>query len=154
MEKKISQLRIYLEHLPTTLPTSHASDSYSRLLNFTLDETWLEAIGEEGAVNRELELALGGRDDNNTFLIQERGHRIKALANILEKYLAIYPNSVLLTKWLDAAHTSAKQCINATVGPNMPVMSMISTHIVSGPRENKPIRCHTRCTARIRRIGS
>lgn len=112
MDEKISQLHIYLEHLPTSLPSSDPLGSYARLLNFTPDEDWLKDIGEEGAVNRELELALGRRDDNNTFPIQERGHCIEALANILEKYLAIYPNSVLLMKWLDAAHSSAKQCIN------------------------------------------
>ena len=59
----------------------------------------------------EIELALGRRDDNNTFPIQERGHSIEALANILEKYLAIYPSSVLIMNWLDAAHTSAKNCM-------------------------------------------
>ena len=103
MGKKISQLRIYLKHLPENLPTSDTlgSERYARLLNFTPDEDWLKDVGEEGAVNQELELALGRRDDNNTFPIQERGHcieGIEGLANIVEKYLAIYPNSVLLTK--------------------------------------------------------
>ena len=74
---------------------------YARLVNFTPDKNWLEDVGEEGAVNRELELALGCRDDNNTFPIQERGHSIEALANILEKYLAIYPSSILLMSWFD-----------------------------------------------------
>ena len=130
MDEKISQLHIYLEHLPTSLPSSDLLGSYAWLLNFTPDEDWLKDIGEKGAVNWELELALGCQDDNNTFPIQERGHCIKALANILEKYLAIYPNSVLLMKWLDAAHSSAKQCINGVVSPNVPVMSMISTHVI------------------------
>ena len=71
MDEKISQLHIYLEHLPTSLPSSDPLGSYAWLLNFTPDEDWLKDIGEEGAVNQELELALGHRDDNNTFPIQE-----------------------------------------------------------------------------------
>ena len=110
MDKKFNQLRIYLKNLPATLPTADALGPYARLVNFTPDKNWLEDVGEEGAVNRELELALGRQDDNNTFPIQERGHSIEALANILEKYLAIYPSSVLLMNWLDAVHTSAKNC--------------------------------------------
>ena len=140
MDKKFNQLHIYLKNLPATLPTADALGPYAWLVNFTPDKNWLEDVGEEGAVNRELELALGRQDDNNTFPIQERGHSIEALANILEKYLAIYPSSVLLMNWLDAAHTSAKNCINAMVSPNVPVESMNRTHAVIGPRKNKSIR--------------
>jgi len=143
MDAKIQQLCVYLEHLPASLATSDPLiSSYGRLSNFAPDDDWLQDIGEEGAVNRELELALGRRDDNNTFPIRERGHCIEALADVLEKYLGLYPRSTLLLNWLDGANASAKQCINTAVSSILPQTFALIINHSSGPRQGRAIGWH------------
>lgn len=52
---KYRELKAYLCALPETLPFPGPDSRVNRLVNFTLDEDWIQDIGEEGAVNRELE---------------------------------------------------------------------------------------------------
>jgi hypothetical protein len=60
---------------------------------------WMEEIGEEGAINRELEIRLGSRS-MGPLVLNERGPGMIALADVLGKYLAKYPESVILEKWV------------------------------------------------------
>lgn len=110
-------LRLYLENLPQALPLPKPDTveaKVNRLLGFSLDEEWVEDIGEEGAVNRELEAALfgfGPRGDDGTFKITVRGAGIEALADVLEYWLKRYPESECLKRWLKNASDSAEKCI-------------------------------------------
>jgi hypothetical protein len=56
---KFKELKIYLKVLPKTLPVSTAMSKTNRLLGFVLNEDWVNDVVVEGAVNREVEAALG-----------------------------------------------------------------------------------------------
>jgi len=79
---KIGTLRLYLTRLPNTLPLPSANEGYW-FDSFTLDKDWEDDIGEEGAVNRELEVRLGSWD-KGTVKIKERGPGISTLADVLD----------------------------------------------------------------------
>jgi hypothetical protein len=86
---KFKELKIYLKALPKTLPVSTPMSKTNRLLGFVLDEDWVNDVGVEGAVNREIEAALGDflpRNNDGIFYIKERGPAIEALADVLEHY--------------------------------------------------------------------
>ena len=51
---KFKELMIYLKALPETLLSI-----LKRLQNFVLEDDWVKDVGIEGAVNREIEAALG-----------------------------------------------------------------------------------------------
>ncbi len=114
VQEKLATLELYLKSLPENkLPSPLDSEppeetAYPGLLYFSPDPDWINDVGKEGAVNRELEAALGVRNDLNIFPIKERGRAIQALVPILRQYLLEFPNSVLLRKWLDAALASAE----------------------------------------------
>ena len=57
---KFKELMIYLKALPETLPISGPLSKLNKLQNFVLDDHWVKDVGIEGAVNREIEAALGG----------------------------------------------------------------------------------------------
>ena len=64
----------------------------TRLREFVLDEDWVNDVGIEGAVSREIEAALGDflpRNNDGVFYIKERGPAIEALADVLEHGPAI-----------------------------------------------------------------
>jgi hypothetical protein len=94
----LDKLRLYLSHLPATLPLQPA-DSVNSLQFFALDPGWVNDIGEEYAVNRQLEVCLGSRA-HGPIQLKERGPGVVAIADILEQYLKEYPGSVILRKWL------------------------------------------------------
>jgi hypothetical protein len=114
---KFKELKLLLKSLPTNLPIQVANQEsrLNRLLNFTLDEETVEDIvGEEGAVNRELEAALFDflpRNDAGIFFIKERGPALEALADILEIWVTKLPGSMILQLWLKSSIDSAKKCI-------------------------------------------
>jgi hypothetical protein len=66
----ISLLRLYMENLPQELPFAELGDEINRLSDFCLDADWVESIGEEMTVNREIEAAIfefGPRNDEGVF---------------------------------------------------------------------------------------
>jgi hypothetical protein len=87
-------------------------------LSFSLDPGWVQSIGEEATVNRELEGVfwefMGGRhNDDGTFKIPTRGPAIEKLADILEYWLEKYPATFRLQKWIRDATASASAVILA-----------------------------------------
>ena len=114
---KFRELKTYLAALPKTLPLPSDGSKINRLLDFSLDENWVTDAGVEGALNRELEAALGDflpRNNDGIFFIKERGEAIEGLADILEMYHGpgrMLEGSALLKKWLKDAIASAKKCI-------------------------------------------
>ncbi|KAI9432159.1 hypothetical protein F5148DRAFT_1270460 [Russula earlei] len=59
---------------------------------FSIDEEWVQDVGEEGAVNREIE-------------------GIKELATVLEYWVTKLPGSTILQSWLKSSIDSAEKCI-------------------------------------------
>ncbi|KAF8151625.1 ribonuclease H-like domain-containing protein [Crassisporium funariophilum] len=114
---KFKELKAYLEALPVSLPLPGNDSKINRLLEFSLDETWVEDVGVEGAVNQEIEAALGDflpRNNDGIFFIKERGAAMEGLADILEMYHGpgcLLEESAILKKWLKDAIASAKKCI-------------------------------------------
>jgi len=104
---KIKTLQLYLDCLPDSLPFPSAEGATYQFQNFTLNEDWVKDVGEEGAVNRELEVRLGSRA-KGPIILKERGPGISALANVFEQYLSKYPASVILEKWLSDMIISAQ----------------------------------------------
>lgn len=109
----IALLSLYLKNLPDSLPVSTPDSNINQLLHFSLDEEWVEEIGEEHTVNRSLEVALknfGPRNDEGVFRITERGPGLEALPGVLQHWLGKYPNALLLQRWLQDSIASAKAC--------------------------------------------
>jgi hypothetical protein len=98
IKAEINKLRLYLSHLPATLPCQPSDSAYSFKF-FAPDKEWVADIGLEGAVNRQLEIMLGSRAFG-PIQLKERGPGVVALADILEQYLEKFPGSVVLEKWL------------------------------------------------------
>jgi hypothetical protein len=51
---KFKQLKLYLQALPQTLPLVETVDQdakINRLLTFSVNDEWVQDVGEEGAVN-------------------------------------------------------------------------------------------------------
>lgn len=111
---KLKYLKACLQALPDGLALADENSPVSQLLNFSLDADWVEDIGEEMAVNRQLEAALNEympRNDAGIFFITHRGPALVALADVLEFWLGKYPGSVLLQLWLKNATDSGHKCI-------------------------------------------
>ena len=109
---KFAELREYLRALPRNLPLPDPGSRVNQLLDFTLDEDWVADVGEEHAVNRGLEAALGNslpRNDQGIFYLKQRGPAIEVLADVLEFWIAKYPGSPNLLLWLKNAIDSAKK---------------------------------------------
>jgi hypothetical protein len=91
---KFKELKMYLKALPESLPISgpFSKINCDRLQEFVLDrdEDWVNDVGIEGAVNREIiEAALGDflpQNNDGIFYIKERGPTIEALADVLKQY--------------------------------------------------------------------
>ncbi|KAF8902221.1 ribonuclease H-like domain-containing protein, partial [Gymnopilus junonius] len=132
---KFKELKAYLQALPETLPLSSPTSKLNKLLDFGLDEGWVNDVGIEGAFNREIETALGDflpRNSDGIFYIKERGLAIEALADVLELYHGpgcILSGSDILKLWLDNAIASAKKCILNHQGklPNIAVDRLSKT---------------------------
>lgn len=114
---KFKELKAYLKALPENLPVSGPMSKLNRLLQFAPDDDWVNDVGVEGAVNREIEAALGDflpRNNDGIFYIKERGPAIEALADVLEHYHGPgceLSGSPILKLWLDNAIASAKKCV-------------------------------------------
>ncbi|KAG6874765.1 hypothetical protein C0992_006641, partial [Termitomyces sp. T32_za158] len=116
---KIRQLKSYLRALPPDLELVNPKDTeakVNRLLDFGLDEEWIQDVGEEGAVNREIEVALQKflpRNDSGIFFITQRGKGVEALADVLEYWVDKLPDSIVLQSWLQSSIDSARKCIQS-----------------------------------------
>lgn len=132
--EKVRELRQYLQALPQALPLPDVTSPVNQLLNFALDPEWVEDIGEEGAVNRQIEAALHEylpRNDAGIFFIKHRGPAIEALADVLGIWLEKYPGSTILQLWLTNAVESAKKRIiqgNGTVSLCCTSHNLIYSH--------------------------
>jgi len=114
---KFRELKTYLAALPETLPLPSDSSKINQLLDFSLDENWVTDAGVEGALNQEIEAALGDLlpcNNDGMFFIKERGEAIEGLADILEMYHGpghMLEGSALLQKWLKDAIALVRKCI-------------------------------------------
>ena len=74
---KFKQLKLYLQALPPALPLVDAADQNAKInwfLAFSVDKEWVQDVGEEGAVNWEIEVALQQslpRNDSGIFYIMQ-----------------------------------------------------------------------------------
>ena len=108
--EQINTLRSYLLALPVSLPIALETSPYN-FNNFNPDPDWIEDAGEEAAINRELEITLGSRA--NGLALPERGLGVVALADVLEKFIQNFPNSVIPTLWLTDVTKAAETTITA-----------------------------------------
>jgi hypothetical protein len=108
--QKIDTLHSYLLALPVSLPIS-LETSRCNFNHFSPDPDWVEDSGEEAATNRELEVKLGSRV--NGLVLPERGPGVVALANVLEKFIQNFPDSVIPTLWLTDVTKAAETAITA-----------------------------------------
>ncbi|KAI9432864.1 hypothetical protein F5148DRAFT_1278703 [Russula earlei] len=114
---KFEQLKLYLKALPEALPLvdiTNQDAKINRLLMFSIDEEWVQDVGEEGAVNREIEVALQQflpRNDAGIFYITQQGKGIEELATVLEYWVTKLPGSTILQSWLKSSIDSAEKCI-------------------------------------------
>lgn len=105
-----------MKSLPKELEQESPRDSTRHLLGFSLDVDLVRRVGEESALDNELENAIvdfGGWESDGTFAITTRGPAIENLADILEDYLSKYPRSVIVKKWLKGSIASASAMILA-----------------------------------------
>jgi hypothetical protein len=106
---KLQTLRLYLKHLPCTLPAPNILPAFD-FRTFEPDPEWVQSEGLEIAVNRALEVALGPRNGpSGTFQLNGHGPGVQALADVLEKYLRECPGSFFLSKWIEDACRSAEE---------------------------------------------
>ncbi len=107
---RICQLRVLLENLPDSIPYKSLVHSRYAFHHLELDDEWINDEGIEAAVNRALEVHLGPRTGpGDTFIIEERGPGLTALADILQVYLGKFPDDFRLQKWLEDACRAAEQ---------------------------------------------
>ena len=104
---KLHRLRIYLHHLPDCLPFKPMAESNYGFHSFSTEQEDEEDIGLEGAINRQLEIRLGHR--NNGLVLKERGPGLVSIVLVLENYLNQLPTSVILQKWVDDLISAARQ---------------------------------------------
>jgi len=113
---QVHLLRHFLSALPESLPPLSDGSSLNQLLFFSSDQEWVLEIGEEGAINRGLEIALqdfGPRNEDGIFKIIGKGAALAALPDVLAHWLDKYPQSFYLQKWLQDAKSSAVECFSA-----------------------------------------
>ncbi|KIK80837.1 hypothetical protein PAXRUDRAFT_15570 [Paxillus rubicundulus Ve08.2h10] len=105
---KLNKLRIYLDHLPNSLLFRGSAESDYSFEFFGIQDEDEEDLGLEGAVNHQLEIWLGHRN-NGPVKFKERGPGLSPVVTVLENYLNDSPGSVILMKWLDDLICSAQQ---------------------------------------------
>ncbi|KAJ7150930.1 hypothetical protein C8R43DRAFT_493057 [Mycena crocata] len=134
---RISLLRLYIHSLPSSLPEAPPDAPINRLTQLSLDPAWVSCLGEEAAVNRELEtvfFSFGARGDDGTFKISAISDGFKALADVFTLYLDKYPNSQSLNNWLEVATESTRACI-LYHGQPLPTLITAPTSISLPPTE-------------------
>jgi len=117
---KVDLLRLYLENLPDTIPQSGGETTKYGFDFFLVDNDDLEDKGLVGAINRQLKIRLGHRN-NGPIIFSERGPGLCKLADLFEAWLdelASDPEVLILFKWLDdliGAAENAYRTSNAMV---------------------------------------
>jgi hypothetical protein len=115
-QSKLNKLQIYLDHLPDSLPFRGSAESDYGFDFFGIRDEDEEDLGLEGAVNRQLEVRLGHRN-NGPAKFKERGPGLSSVVTVLENYLKDLPGSVILMKWLDDLICSAQQAFENAKHP-------------------------------------
>ncbi|KIJ05614.1 hypothetical protein PAXINDRAFT_93224 [Paxillus involutus ATCC 200175] len=115
-QSKLNKLQIYLDHLPDSLPFRGSAESDYGFDFFGIRDEDEEDLGLEGAVNRQLEVRLGHRN-NGPVKFKERGPGLSPVVTVLENYLKDLPGSVILMKWLDDLICSAQQAFENAKHP-------------------------------------
>ena len=99
---QLENLQNLLQNLPDTIPTSAMLYNF---LGYTPDLEKLELYGSEEAVlNQALEVAFapqGRKPGECPFILLEKGGGLVAVVDVLRKYIAKYPDSAILQKWVE-----------------------------------------------------
>lgn len=116
-KEKVDLLRLYLESLPNSIPYVDAGSTSKYSFDFFLtDDDDLEDKGPVGAINRQLEIRLGHRN-NGPILFTEQGPGLSKLTNLFEQWfgeLSSDPEVLILHKWLDNLIAAAEHAYNST----------------------------------------
>ncbi|KIK93575.1 hypothetical protein PAXRUDRAFT_12564 [Paxillus rubicundulus Ve08.2h10] len=141
---KLNKLQIYLDHLPDSLPFRGSAESDYGFDFFGIQDEDEEDLGLEGAVNRQLEVRLGHRN-NGPVKFKERGPGLLPVVTVLENYLNDFPGSVILMKWLDDLICSAQQAFeNAKhLLPDVSLTPVLSESSAIGERDDQAVRTTT-----------
>ena len=102
---KVDLFHLYLENLPNTLPyIESGGETFKYSFDFfSVDDDDLQDKGLVGAINRQLEIHLGHRN-NGPIIFSERGPGRHKFADLFESWLnelASDPEILILSKWLD-----------------------------------------------------
>lgn len=107
LEQQLSLLRSLLAGLPNSIP---ASNEHYRLSSYLPSEEDINTYGEEGAVNHDLEVIFCPQSrQHGPIHLQERGEGLLAVSDVLRKYTAKFPDSVILQKWIFDLAEAAKR---------------------------------------------
>lgn len=106
IEHNISSLRKLLENLPDILPIGYSTYSFE---GYAPNPEDVEDFGEEGAVNRDLEVTFcpQGRVDGPPVL-RECGPGLVAITGVLLTYIRKFPQNAVLQKWVFDLTDAAK----------------------------------------------
>ena len=121
----IVRLRTYLAHLPSSLPES--SNPQTDFRHFAPKAGVLP--GDKAVADALQEIKLHFIAENYTF--RERGAGMQAFADVLERYLAQYPTSLSLQKWLYTAVFVAQNTYRSFNVPQVRYFSFISSHLMN-----------------------
>lgn len=97
---QLQRLTTYLRCLPTALTIQNEPPSRYDFENFQLDASWIDDIGTEGAVNRELECRLD-TGVHGPIKYTEWDPAVEVLVAVLAKYTKEFPDSMLLANWVE-----------------------------------------------------
>jgi hypothetical protein len=107
-------LSCYLKNLPDALPVSgEKSTTRYDFQKWEISPDEIADYGEEGSVNRRLELAFGSREKGD-LVLTERGPGLEAVVAVLEEQ----KHSAIMEKWVTDLTTAAK---NVYVNSKVPV---------------------------------
>ncbi|KAK1223490.1 hypothetical protein PQX77_013648 [Marasmius sp. AFHP31] len=105
----IVRLNFLLNNLPETLPYhSEGQTFHPQLCSWCISDEWAKDVGKDGAMNQQLEAALGPRKDGGIFPILERGPAMTNLGTILESYSIEFPDSFFVNNWIKDAVASVE----------------------------------------------
>jgi hypothetical protein len=112
MQERVNYLRILLAHLPSALPIPAIGYSdYHQLVEFQIDPAVLRRTSGNvvRAVCESLHAIFA---DDGKIIITERGPEIRAVTEVLTKYLSDYPRNPALEKWVKIVTEAAEKVYN------------------------------------------
>jgi hypothetical protein len=119
--EKLRLLALYLKHLPDSIPTVHASATEYGFDFLTCEDDDIADMGVVGAVNRQLEIRFGPRN-NGPVILKEQGIGLEGVVDVLQSNIdrrAHLGEIMLLHKWLDDLIAAAVHAYSAADVPNM-----------------------------------